>query len=259
MKRLIPDSIAALDNRLQKDDFICTINGRTLKGMTQGDALGFLKDIPKVINLGVKRDFSTPTRTRDRHNDSDVSPMLARTESISNTEKQSSQRSRPQSKEPAARRSRSETRNERSPGTPRKRPSSLSRISRLFRGSSDSINTLGRESVESSPSKTPTRTRSSSRKNKKNQPALYTIFFDKTERNAFDFTIKGGVNTIYGDSPIVIESVRRGSELSKSLRVNDQLVSIQGADVSKFPINRAIEYLSSLPLGRVCLVVQRKK
>ena len=227
--------------------------------MTQGDALVFLKGIPKVINLGVKRDFSsTPAQTQDQSH-LNVSPAVTPAKSRPDLETQSSRRSRPQSKEPTARRSRSETRqDQRSPSTtPRKRPSSISRLSRLFRGSSESVNTLGKESVESSPSRTPTR--SSSRKNKKNDPALYTIFFDKTERDAFDFTLKGGVNTIYGDSPIVIESVRRGSELSRSVKVNDQLISIQGTDVSKFPINRAIEYLSSLPLGRVCLVVQRKK
>eukprot|EP00111_Clytia_hemisphaerica_P000659 TCONS_00001945-protein len=250
VKRLIPDSIASLDNRLRKDDLICTINGRQLKGMTQGDALNFLKDIPKVINLGVKRG-SVPS------NDVLLSPASVRPKSAPHSDKGDTvRRSRPQTKEPPQRRSRSETRNVETPKeTPKKRPSSVSRLSRLFRGSSESINSLGKEDKQEKQS-SKSRKRSSSKR--KNEPALLTIIFDKTDKNAFDFTLAGGANTIYGDQPVLVESVRRGSELSKSLRINDELISIQGIDVRRFPVNKTVELLSRLPLGRVCVVVQRK-
>lgn len=59
VKRLVPDSIAALDGRLRKDDRITHIAGRTLIGMTQGEALTLLKEIPQDIHLKCRRRQAT--------------------------------------------------------------------------------------------------------------------------------------------------------------------------------------------------------
>ena len=318
MKRLIADSIASIDGRLLKDDVIVNINGRNLKGMTQGDALNFLKDIPKVINLGVKRGVAHPPGTEDGRDSRSASRLSAasslhvdqspqavvghrprsaphgsatppikknvREASGNASEPRGRSTSRTPSREQApstsARRSRSETRDSKpkEQNTPKKRPSSVSRLSRFFRGSSDSINTLGREdSGQQQPNQHPSspsqRKRSvSSRsinmdsnnnkkkknKNKKSPYTLLTVIFDKTDKYSFDFTLAGGVNTIYGDLPILVESVRKGSEIQKSLKVKDELISIQGIDVSRFPSNKVTDFLTHLPVGRVCMVVQRK-
>ena len=317
---MIPDSIASLDGRLRKDDRILNINGRELKGMTQGDALTFLKDIPKVINLGVKRGgddsdgdaFSRPASSVSRQSRSgsissnivQTTPTLspaslfsARPQSaphgvsgnqrneVSQHREGRSGRSRTQSRgqvpspsvSTSARRSRSETRDndKSSTGTPettlRKRPSSVSRLSRFFRGSSESINNLGKEDKsQKKQQKQPKqqkveRKRSGSQKKKKKslsssqQPfSLLTVVFEKTDKHSFDFTLTGGVNTVYGDLPILVQTVRKGSELYKSLKTNDELVSVQGIDVSRFPVAKVTDFLSHLPVGRVCMVVQRK-
>ena len=316
---MIPDSIASLDGRLRKDDRILNINGRELKGMTQGDALTFLKDIPKVINLGVKRGgddsdgdaSSRPASSVSRRSrsgsissnnvqttPSPASLFSARPQSaphgvsgnqrneVSQHREGRSGRSRTQSRgqvpststSTSARRSRSETRdNKSSTGTPetalRKRPSSVSRLSRFFRGSSESINNLGKEDKphqkQQKQQKQPKqqkveRKRSGSQKKKKSlsssqQPfSLLTVVFEKTDKHSFDFTLTGGVNTVYGDLPILVQTVRKGSELYKSLKTNDELVSVQGIDVSRFPVAKVTDFLSHLPIGRVCMVVQRK-
>ena len=316
---MIPDSIASLDGRLRKDDRILNINGRELKGMTQGDALTFLKDIPKVINLGVKRGgddsdgdaSSRPASSVSRRSrsgsissnnvqttPSPASLFSARPQSaphgvsgnqrneVSQHREGRSGRSRTQSRgqvpststSTSARRSRSETRdNKSSTGTPetalRKRQSSVSRLSRFFRGSSESINNLGKEDKpqqkQQKQQKQPKqqkveRKRSGSQKKKKSlsssqQPfSLLTVVFEKTDKHSFDFTLTGGVNTVYGDLPILVQTVRKGSELYKSLKTNDELVSVQGIDVSRFPVAKVTDFLSHLPIGRVCMVVQRK-
>ena len=291
-----------MDGRLRKNDRILIINGRDLKGMTQGDALTFLKDIPKVINLGVKREsgdsdedvYSRPTSSSSRRSRSgsvsgaaasaraasSSSPAIhsSRPQSAPHGDNRNSRgevrggredRSRPQSREQAAsaRRSRSETRDTKSTSadnpkaTPRKRPSSVSRLSRFFRGSSESINSLGKDDKQQQQQQTERKRSGSQKKNKnKSSPplSLLTIIFDKTDKHSFDFTLTGGVNTVYGDLPILIQSVRKGSELYKSLKVNDELVSIQGIDVSRFPVTKVTDFLSHLPVGRVCMVVQRK-
>ena len=58
MKRLVSNSVANNDGRLQCGNMIIAINERRLMGLTQGAALGLLKDIPKKIVLLVKRDNS---------------------------------------------------------------------------------------------------------------------------------------------------------------------------------------------------------
>ena len=307
-----------------KDDRILNINGRSLKGMTQGDALNFLKDIPKVINLGVRRgtggddgDGDTSSRpassisrrsrtgsvsssnvqstlplsspsifsARPQSAPHGVSGNHRRGDEVSREREGRGGRSRTQSRGQApssstpARRSRSETReNNKSSAstpetTPRKRPSSVSRLSRFFRGSSESINSLGKDDKQQKQQKQQQqqqteRKRSGSQKKKNNsknksssqqQPfSLLTVIFDKTDKHSFDFTLTGGVNTVYGDLPILVQSVRKGSELYKSLRANDELVSVQGIDVSRFPVTKVTDFLSHLPVGRVCMVVQRK-
>ena len=55
MKRLVSNNVAGNDGRLQRGGMIIAINERRLMGLTQGAALGLLKDIPKKILLLVKR------------------------------------------------------------------------------------------------------------------------------------------------------------------------------------------------------------
>ena len=55
MRKLVPGSIAGDDGRLQKDDKIMSVNGNELKGLTQGEALGMLKNFTNTVTLVVKR------------------------------------------------------------------------------------------------------------------------------------------------------------------------------------------------------------
>ena len=248
MKRLVSDSIASLDGRLRPNDLICTINGRNLKGMTQGDALKFLKDIPKVINLGVQR--SDDLQKTNESVDTQLTTSSSSTVTVS-----SERKSRSKTKDPALRRSRSETRDQnKSHSEPQKqRPRSVSRLSRFFGGSRDSMNTAGKEQKQS-----PQIVKKEKKKPGKCGAQLFTVFFDKTERDAFDFTLTGGVNTMYGDSSVKVDSIKKGSEISNTLKVKDELVSIEGVDVSKFSLGEAWNYLLALPVGRVCIVVERR-
>ena len=48
-------SIAGDDGRLKKDDKILAVNGKPLSGMTQGQALGMLKNFPAKVSLTIHR------------------------------------------------------------------------------------------------------------------------------------------------------------------------------------------------------------
>ncbi|XP_065060168.1 uncharacterized protein LOC135687522 isoform X2 [Rhopilema esculentum] len=55
VRKLVPGSIAGDDGRLQQDDKIMSVNGNELKGLTQGEALGMLKNFTNTVTLVVKR------------------------------------------------------------------------------------------------------------------------------------------------------------------------------------------------------------
>ncbi|XP_057312671.1 uncharacterized protein LOC130654151 isoform X2 [Hydractinia symbiolongicarpus] len=257
VKRLVPGSVASIDGRLMTNDLITCINGKPLKGFSQGEALGFLKEIPDTILLTVQR-VKEGSIVRGPSQDS---PRSRREDSVpqrphSQMDHVSSRRSRSETREISTRRSRSETRQESC--TPRKRPRSLSRLSRFFRGSKESLNSsISSESEVSKFSQVKDAvSRKLSRGSSKNP--IFTIYFDKTPSSNFDFTISGGRDTIYGDAPIVIESVKKGCELAKSLQVGDEIISVQGYRVEEMSRSETLDFLHELPAGRVCMTMQRR-
>ena len=248
VKRLVPDSIAGVDGRLQKDDLIIAVNGNRLKGITQGDALGMLKSIPKTIILTVRRDQQN---CFDEYNNSKNSIRLN-----SETEDGSSRRSRSETKEIVTRRSRSESRSSiRSKSGERSR--STSRLSRFFRGSNENLNDS--DTKETGIKKMKMKdivSRKFSRGSMKT--GLLTVYVDKNTVDDLNFTISGGRNTIYGGSPVIIETVTKGSDLAKRLQVGDEIVSVQGCHMADFTQNEAWNFLVGLPVGRICMSIQRR-
>jgi len=55
VRKLVPGSIAGDDGRLQKGDKILSVNGKELKGLTQGEALNLLKNFTATVNLIIQR------------------------------------------------------------------------------------------------------------------------------------------------------------------------------------------------------------
>ena len=115
----MPESIAGIDGRLRKDDLIVAVNGEVLKGITQGTALGMLKNIPKTIMLTVRREQMCPLEDGG-------DPKRI----VTQTEDELSSRSRSESVGAVTRRTRSESRGS-TRSKSRERSRSASRLSRF--------------------------------------------------------------------------------------------------------------------------------
>jgi len=189
VKRLVPDSIAALDGRLRKDDKITHINSRELIGMSQGDALSLLKEIPKDIVLTCKRKNESPGKSPNRSEDLGDSPT--RTE-----------------------------------GKSRSRSGSGAGLSLVARA------------------------------RKRLSQVQEEVWFDIETKGEVPFTIGGGEDTMYGESPITITAIGEGGS---SFQLEDTLTMVNNKDFDGFSLEEAQQFLHSLPPGRVTALVFRKK
>ena len=249
MKRLVSNSIAGNDGRLQRGDMIIAINEHRLVGLTQGAALGLLKDIPKKIVLLVKRDnphLQGESLNRDQialKKNGEASHIDVSTSHVT-----SSIPELPRAGSRTSRRSRSERETSASGNTSpaSRRSRSSSRLSRLFRGtSSESLDNIEKEK----------KPRKRSRSRNKNE--LFAVYFDKVADNTFDFTLSGGGDNMYGNCPIVIDTIVKGSELSRTLKSGDEIVKIQGLDMKTMSTVEVWDFLLNLPLGRICMLIQK--
>ena len=292
MKRLSVNSIAYIDGRLQKDDRIVAINGNVIRGMTQGDALNMLKHIKEIVILTIHRSLSAQNNEENdvqpknnfyqsdfsdqpdinqsvvsgliRRNSEASLPTLIRkaSKSIDKKVDGKGRKSRSEEKTNPQVRSQSETREVKRKSSTSSRSRSPGIFSRLFRGSD--------RSVKGDPSSK--EKKSSSRKNSKVEmdkqvnhltnelsdvikSNTHTLYFDKTSASV-DFTLTRD-GKMYGDSPTIVQFIRKGCPLSKSLFMGDIILSINGLSLQDFSDIELKKFLRNLPKGTIPMVIQR--
>lgn len=74
------------------------------------------------------------------------------------------------------------------------------------------------------------------------------------------FSVRGGQDSIYGDSSLFVDSVfsRSLKDGLQNLQSGDEIVMINGHDMSRLTNADAVELLNSLPKGEVRIRVRRR-
>lgn len=92
-----------------------------------------------------------------------------------------------------------------------------------------------------------------------NEPVLLDIEIDRNS-SGVGFSIRGGQDSIYGDSSIFVDTVfsRSTQDRAPTLRSGDEIVMVNGHDMSRMTNADAVELLNSLPQGRFRIRVRRR-
>lgn len=92
-----------------------------------------------------------------------------------------------------------------------------------------------------------------------NEPELLEIDVEH-DSSGVGFSIRGGQDSIYGDSSIFVDTVYRRptQDRAPSLKSGDEIVMVNGHDMSRMSNADAVELLNSLPLGRVRVRARRR-
>lgn len=261
-----------MDGRLQKGDRIVAINGKDIYGMTQGDALNMLQNIKTTVILTAHRSVSPPDEqipqniyVSELNAQPDLSPekplvgILKKSSSETHLPKtpkecdkmdSNARKSRSETKKNAEERSRSENREMKRKSSTRSRSRSPGIFSRIFRGSERSLGKTRKNSeagIDCQPSGPP--------KEKILNFPPQTIYFGKTS-SSVDFTLTRG-GKMYGDTPPVIQTIRKGTALAKTLLVGDMILSVNGVDLQDYSDADLKSFLRSLPKGTIPMVVRR--
>lgn len=74
------------------------------------------------------------------------------------------------------------------------------------------------------------------------------------------FSLEGGKDSPLGDRPLTVKKIFSGGAASKSetLRVGDQILSVNGCDVTSMSRIEAWNLMKKLPDGNVTLVIRQQ-
>ena len=91
------------------------------------------------------------------------------------------------------------------------------------------------------------------------EPTLLDVDVDHGS-TGIGFSIKGGQDSIYGDNSIFVDTVfsRPTHGRAPTLKSGDEIVMINGHDMSRMTNADAVELLNSLPFGKVRIRVRRR-
>jgi C-terminal processing protease CtpA/Prc len=91
------------------------------------------------------------------------------------------------------------------------------------------------------------------------EPVLLDIDVDHGS-SGVGFSIRGGQDSIYGDASIFVDTVfsRPTQGRAPTLRSGDEIVMVNGHDMSRMTNADAVELLNSLPRGKVRLRIRRR-
>lgn len=92
------------------------------------------------------------------------------------------------------------------------------------------------------------------------EPILLDVDVDHGS-SGVGFSIRGGQDSIYGDSPVFVDTVFLQStahDRKPALKSGDEIVMVNGHDMSRMTNADAVELLNSLPSGKIRIRVRRR-
>lgn len=227
-------------------DKLLAVNGQTLKGMTNPQAQAFLKQTPHTVTLTLSRRKKSSGSAR-------TPPPVARKPVFLLPKVEKPAEDKPKEDESLA-----------WPVKEEKRKSLWGSISGSFHGNlvKKSVDINLEEPGDSLSKYTKTTPVRKSMKDlfstSESDPVLMDIEIDQGS-SGVGFSIRGGQDSIYGDSSLFVDTVfSKTSERGASLESGDEIVMINGHDMSRMTHADAVELLNSLPKGRVRIRIRRR-
>ena len=255
IRQVAPGSVTARDGRVKVGDKLLAVNGQSLKGMTNPQVLAFLKQTPNTVTLTLARPKkpSASTRSPPPVAQKPTKPLFLlppKVEAPRAEEKPQGGEAWPVKEE-------------------KQRKGLWGSISGSLHGGlvrKHADIDIGEIDLGDS-SELPKYSKSNpTRKGIKelfspgdHEPVLLDIDVDHGS-SGVGFSIRGGQDSIYGDASIFVDTVysRSSHDRSPSLRSGDEIVMVNGHDMTRMTNVDAVELLNSLPRGKVRLRIRRR-
>ncbi|KAK3732220.1 hypothetical protein QZH41_015309, partial [Actinostola sp. cb2023] len=232
-------SVAAKDGCIKKGDKIISINGRSTRGATNTDVVDLLQSIPRRVVLVVSRPVGLRNRSvslsslnllrekSPKTQDSDAWPTKEDTNRRRNFMNNSNEAVLSLEKIPL--------------GIERENPnSSYDRFKRrlLSGGNSKTL----KEILHKTPS----------------EPMIQQITLEKNA-SGLGFSLGGGKDSLYGDTPIYVKYVFKDSVAGRSgeLKSGDEIINVNGQSMCNMTNVEAIETIRALSYGTVIMTIRR--
>lgn len=241
IRQVAPSSLASKDGRIKKGDKLISINGRRTQGMSNNKVLHVLQTTPKRLVLVVAR------------------PLGIRKRSLSLT---SLNRLRDKS-----------TKTQHSDAWPTREDSPSKKRIFMHHDSNDTIPSLKpipleieRENNDSSYDRFKkmllsggnSKTLKDILHKAPTEPIIKQITLEK---NAFGlgFSLGGGRDSIYGDTPIYVKCVFKDSVAGRNgeLKSGDEIIDVNGQSMRNLSNVEAIETIRAVPYGSVVMTIRR--
>ncbi|XP_057366372.1 mucin-2-like [Daphnia carinata] len=217
--KVIGGSVADRDGRIQKGDRVLSINGKGLKGVTHREALAILKAPRPEVVLVLSRNRSVSPQDICHDVDKDLPPVMI---PALNTGLLANPRHLTLSS-----------------GT---NGNGISRPPRILESPSD-FTSYDHASNDDDLGRGP--------------PVQTTLVKDGA---GLGFSLEGGKDSPLGDRPLTIKKIFTGGAASKNstLRVGDQIISVNGCDVTSMSRIEAWNLMKKLPDGAVSLIIRQQ-
>ena len=240
--------MTARDGRVKIGDKLHSVNGQTLKGMTNPQAVAFLKQTPNTVTLTISRPRKASGSVRSP-------PPVAKKPTFLLPKVEKTVEDKPEENTSSA-----------WPVKEEKRKGLWGSISGSLHGNlvkksvdidlEEPAESLPRGNMKTSPSRKSIKELFST---SESEPVLMDIEIDKGS-SGVGFSIRGGKDSIYGDSPLYVDTVfsKATNEQGVTLENGDEIVMVNGHDMSRMVHGDAVELLNSLPEGRVRVRIRRR-
>lgn len=215
---------------MRRGDTILSVNGKSFKGMTNNEALEFLKNAPEHVSIVVSRPrnpSSIMTNLKEKKNlENGAWPIV---EDMTKTKNFINRRMT--SKELPSKASIGDDKEE-SAGTYHRLKKRL-----LSTGSNKSLKYLIH--------KTPP------------EPIVTEVELQKGA-SGLGFSFIGGRDSFYGDAPLYVKDVFKDSDACKLLQRGDEILGVNGRSVQNMSQVDVVNILRELPFGKVTLKINRR-
>ncbi|XP_048583633.1 uncharacterized protein LOC5517610 isoform X2 [Nematostella vectensis] len=242
VRHVVPLGVAAKDGRIRKGDRVLSVNGRSTKGLTHQEVLNLLQNLPRRVVLVVSRSNSPRKRSLSLSSLNILHNKSSEKEPTTESDAWPTKMESPKKKNLMSP-------SDVNPPSLEKIPLTLERENtdstydrfkkRLFSGGNGKA---FKEILQKTPP----------------EPSVKEITLEKGP-SGLGFSVGGGRDSLYGDTPIYIKYVFKDSASSRSgLEIGDEVLEVNGRHMRGMTNVEALETIRALPYGAIVIRVRRK-
>lgn len=242
MRQILSSSVTGRDGRARKGDTLLSVNGKSFKGLTNAEALQLLKNTPRRVTLVLSR----PKKTRRRS----ISLNLLKDKSLEKVVETPESDAWPTKDDLTKKKNNTNKRNT--------LPPSLERIPLDFdreNGDHSPYDRLKKRLFPNGGSKTLKELLHKPHQ----EPEVREVTLQKGA-SGLGFSLGGGQDSLYGDTPIHVKFVFKDSVAGQSglVKPGDEILDVNGQSMARFSNVDALEFIRQLPYGPVVMRICRK-